>query len=133
MSHAGIAPDKLASKTLQKKASLQACVTDAEESLSVEKTHAKCLERKYAVEAEKGQQLLAKHQKASQAVSCQVAEYKCFLKTWHSMIVTVTAGMTEWRGMPTEAAEELKVAQAGVALQSALGRLAREMMGTQVV
>lgn len=95
-------------------------------SLSAEKAHVIHLECECAAEAEKRQQLLAERQVTSQLASCQLAEDEGSFQKLKSKVVVVAAMMSEWRDLTTEAAAELTVGQADVALQPAFQTSTRE-------
>lgn len=94
--------------------------------LSTEKTHVKCLERKCTSKVEETQKLVAERRETSRAAGCQLAESEESLRGLQPKIAAAAAKRNEWRELATEAAEELKVAQDDVALQSALLEFAQK-------
>lgn len=101
-----------------------------EKSLTVEKLFLRRRELECAAVVEMKQQMLAESEKESQRVSFQLAEGEKSLQGLQSMLAAVMVSINKWPGLPTEAAEELRIAHADVALTAALRESALKKLDT---
>lgn len=120
--------EKITSESSRSEANLRAQAGAVVKALNAKRARVERLKRHIAAEAKKRQNLLPERWEKSEAANRQLAEDRESLQKLQSKVATVTANVREWRKLPTDTAEGLKVATTGVVLQSGLWKAAQEEM-----
>lgn len=123
--------EKLTDELDKAVAHLRAEVVAVEESFRMEKARIKSIDRELATEVEKKQKLLTEYRDASQTASRSLVDGKESLPGLQSRLVSMTVKIDECFDLATETIETPNAAEADIALQSTLWKVAREGTDTQ--